>query len=596
MHMKRKYTIDRKKLNAEDISKGKNFDQLMNMATPIKLPFYKAGWFGPSVITAVLISASIVTYILMSDINNTTNSSTYIPEKPKKENTVKNKLVTYSEDTPCINPPSESLQISGTSYKVDNQKGDKIKHASGTIIEIPKNAFEINGKPVEGEVEIKYKEYKDQVDILLSGIPMHYDSANTDYVLESAGMVQINGFQDDIPVDIANGKTIKISFPTEDNSKRFNLYELDTINNKWDYQGKPYITNETVNENEIEELSTKSIIDYEFDSAYVRAIRQRDYYNNLNNIQIKNIENNYTSSIDQIQTDLNEVKKEIKELENNVPIQPKKSINKDRQFNLEVDPEEFPELSEYEKVLFEVIENTEFNNSLYSIEWDDVILEEYKKGEMYKMKLFKDDNITNLMVRPVFEGKNMEEAIKKFENYTKKLELKKEEEKELKEKYEKAYQKYKQEIERMQQEQKVMEETAKNWKKRNEFSNNLRMSFEIERFGTWNCDSPVPQPKGKTVSASFSNLAGTSLILGTIYLIERKRNAIFPYDYSQYNKLKFNPEEDNILVGFTSDDQIAIFQTDKFKEIKEKKHEFKMELKNALDLSIKNLKKMILNQ
>ena len=587
MHMKRKYTIDRKKLNTEEISQGKNFDQLMNMATPIKLPFYKAGWFGPSVITAVLISASIVTYILMSDINNTTNSSTYIPEKPKKENTITNKLVTYSEDTPCINPPSESLQISGTSYKVDNQKGDKIKHASGTIIEIPKNAFEINGKPVEGEVEIKYKEYKDQVDILLSGIPMHYDSANADYVLESAGMVQINGFQDDIPVDIANGKTIKISFPTEDNSKRFNLYELDTANNRWDYMGKPSL----INEKEAE------IIQPKIEKSIINETLIIDLNNDTLNITTnKNILNNYSTNIDQIQTDLNEVKKEIKELENNVPIEPKKSINKDRQFNLEVDPEEFPELSEYEKVLFEVIENTEFNNSLYSIEWDDVILEEYKKGEMYRMKLSKDDNITNLMVRPVFEGKNMEEAIKKFENYTKKLELKKEEEKVLKEKYEKAYQKYKEELERIQQEQKVREEMAKNWKKRNDFSNNLRMSFEIERFGTWNCDSPVPQPKGKTISASFSNLAGTSLILGTVYLIERKRNAIFPYDYSQYNKLKFNPNEENILVGFTSDDQIAIFQTDKFSEIKEKKHEFKMELKNVLDLSIKNLKKLILNQ
>lgn len=593
MHMKRKYTIDRKKLNAEEISKGKNFDQLMNMATPIKLPFYKAGWFGPSVITAVLISASIVTYILMSDMNNTTNSATYIPEKPKKENTIKNKLVTYSEDTPCINPPSESLQINGTSYKVDNQKGDKIKHASGTIIEIPKNAFEINGKLVEGEVEIKYKEYKDQVDILLSGIPMHYDSANTDYVLESAGMVQINGFQDDIPVDIANGKTIKISFPTEDNSKRFNLYELDTANNRWDYMGKPSLTNETETVNEKESEITQPKIE----ESIINEILTIDLNNDTLNITTnKNILNNYSTNIDQIQTDLNEVKKEIKELENNVPIQPKKSINKDRQFNLEVDPEEFPELSEYEKVLFEVIENTEFNNSLYSIEWDDVILEEYKKGEMYRMKLSKDDNITNLMVRPVFEGKNMEEAIKKFENYTKKLELKKEEEKVLKEKYEKAYQKYKEELEKIQQEQKVREEAAKNWKKNADFANNLKMSFEIERFGTWNCDSPVPQPKGKTVSASFSNLAGTSLILGTVYLIERKRNAIFPYNYNQYNKLKFNPEEDNILVGFTSDDQIAIFQTDKFSEIKEKKHEFKMELKNALDLSIKNLKKMILNQ
>ena len=122
------------------------------------------------------------------------------------------------------------------------------------------------------------------------------------------------------------------------------------------------------------------------------------------------------------------------------------------------------------------------------------------------------------------------------------------------------------------------------------------MTFNIDRFGTWNCDSPVTQPKGKTVTANFSSIAGTSLILGTVYLIERKRNAIFPYDHSQFNKLKFNPDENNILVGFTSDDQIAIYSSEKFKEVKEKKHEFKMEMKNALDLSIKNLKKLILNQ
>jgi len=584
--MKRKYTIDRKKLSTEEISQGKNFDQLMNMATPIKLPFYKAGWFGPSVITAVLISASIVTYILISENKETPTKEASIPEMPVIT------PPTYSEDTPCINPPSESLQISGTTYKVNNQKGDKIEHPSGTIIEIPKNAFEINGKPVEGEVEIKYKEYKDQVDILLSGIPMHYDSANTDYVLESAGMVQINGYQDDIPVDIANGKSIKISFPTDDDSQRFNLYELDTANNKWDYMGKPSISNETATIIESNE-ERKQI---ESEENFIKGLDVQIVDDSLVINSSETILNNYTASIDQIQTDLENVREEIKVLEKNVPVKPMKSRNKDRQFNLEVDPEEFPELSEYKEVLFEVIENTEFNNSLYSIEWDDVTLEEVEKGVMYRMKLFKNDKSTNIIVRPVFEGKNMEEAIKKFENYTKKLELKKEEEEALKEKYEKAYEKYKQELERIQLEQKIREEMAKNWKKKADFAKNLRMSFEIERFGTWNCDSPVPQPKGKTVSASFSNLAGTSLILGTVYLIERNRNTIFPYNYSQYNKLKFNPNEENILVGFTSDDHIAIFQKDKFKEVKNKNHEFKMELKNALDLSVNNLKEMILNQ
>ena len=108
----------------------------------------------------------------------------------------------YNEDTPCINPPSEHLSMEATSFTVNSNEGGEFSHPSGTIIEIPKNAFEKDGISVQGDVEIKYKEFKDQVDILLSGIPMHYDSAGNEYVLESAGMVQIFGFQNNIPIQI----------------------------------------------------------------------------------------------------------------------------------------------------------------------------------------------------------------------------------------------------------------------------------------------------------------------------------------------------------------------------------------------------------
>ena len=240
--MKRKINIDRTKISKEEIAQNKNFNQLVNLATPFKLPFYKSVWFGPSLASIIIVSISIITYLQwdQNDIN-TENSVSLINQNdtiPK----IKSQQVTYEEDTPCINPPSELLQQKATSFLINNEKGSRIEHSSGTIIEIPKNAFEINGDPVKGEVEIKYKEYKDQVDILLSGIPMHYDSADTDYVLESAGMIQIFGFQDDIPVEIAKNKTIKFSFPTKDDSQRFNLYQLDTVNNKWDYQGKPSLT------------------------------------------------------------------------------------------------------------------------------------------------------------------------------------------------------------------------------------------------------------------------------------------------------------------------------------------------------------------
>ena len=44
-----------------------------------------------------------------------------------------------------------------------------------------------------------------------------------------------------------------------------------------------------------------------------------------------------------------------------------------------------------------------------------------------------------------------------------------------------------------------------------------------------------------------------------------------------------------------SDDEIAIFKSDKFENVKERKHEFKMEIKKAVDMSVEKLKKMILN-
>ena len=152
------------------------------------------------------------------------------------------------------------------------------------------------------------------------------------------------------------------------------------------------------------------------------------------------------------------------------------------------------------------------------------------------------------------------------------------------------------ELKRQEEARLIREKMAKQRKKQAKFKEIIVMSFDVAQFGTWNCDSPIKQPKGKTVNATFASLAGAPIVLGAVYLIEKNRNSIFTYDVAQFNNLKFNPKETNTLIGFTLDDEIAIFRSGKFENVKERKHEFKMEIKNAVDMSVEKLKKMILSR
>ena len=572
--MKRKVNINRPPISSAEIAKGKNFSELAKMANPVGLPFYKSSWFAPAIAGVSLVVALVAFQYI--DQEKEIAESTPVIEQAKNQQK-EPVTISYNEDTPCIKPPSEKLTIKSTSYMVDNSKGRTITHPSGTTIAIPKNAFVKDGELVEGEVEIRYKEFKDQIDILLSGIPMHYDSANTDYVLESAGMVQIYGFQNNLPVEIKNGKTLKINFPTQDASTRFNLYELDTTENKWDFKGKP-----TVN-------SAKERINNPEKTKSIEAIDKIETISTSSIIAIEEQKK-------QISSALTIVREDIKELRANKPLVPNESVNKNRQFNLEVDKKEFPELNEFTEVIFEVLEEDEnFNSSIYEIEWQNVILREKVAGQVYLLNLFGENSKESLLVKPILKGEDLAKEKEIFSKYSQKLEIKIAKEKDLEQKLAEAKIRYQQELKRQEETRIIREKMAKQVKKQALYKDIIIRSFDVTQFGTWNCDSPIKQPKGKTVNATFASVAGAPIVLGAVYLIEKNRNSIFTYDIGQFNNLKFNPKETNTLVGFTLDDEIAIFKSDKFENVKERKHEFKMEIKKAVDMSVEKLKKMILN-
>ena len=576
--MKKKINIDRDPINGGEITSRMNFNQLLsNFPGYIKLPFYKTGWF----ITTVASVAVLVTVTTILFSNNNAKDGVISASPPVTTESI----ITYAEDTPCINPPIKKLDIQSDSYYCENEVGGEFTHSSGSLIKVPKNTFvDKNGNSLNGEIELRYREFHDPIDFILSGIPMTYDSAETEYTFESAGMIEIYGYQNGNPIEIAVGKSIRIEMNPKDGSSRFNLYELDTSSGDWGYKGKTELVSEDMDES----IGAPSV---------TSKTSKDDVISNIMKTK---------EAIEVTKTELAIAKKEVIEHKKTQPSKPKASVNKDRQFDLDVDPKEFPELKNYSSLTFEVDKNDRnFSADVYDIEWEDISLSEKEKGKSYYLTLFKGSAKKTFSVFPIFEGTDYEKAMvefnQNFSTYEKELDKRISNEKKIQEKYEKQMKLYESELALEKKRQADFEKNqatyfaqVKQAQKNIVGISIVARAFEVTQFGTWNCDSPVSKPSGAKVNASFADNAGVNLGLHNVNLIEKNKNAVFTYGESQFNNFKFNPKEENTIVAFTANNEIAIIKPIYFKDMPlEKKHQFEMEIIDVKSMTVKNVKEKL---
>lgn len=145
----------------------------------------------------------------------------------------------FTRNHPLVKAPVAGLDVQKNVYETSAESGGMIEYPSGTKINIPANAFvDAAGNPVTGNVTIDYREFRDHVDILLSGIPMKYDSAGQSGDFKSAGMFEINASVNGEEVFLAPGKTINMDFAVVDTASTYNFYELDEKKG-WVYREKP---------------------------------------------------------------------------------------------------------------------------------------------------------------------------------------------------------------------------------------------------------------------------------------------------------------------------------------------------------------------
>lgn len=155
-----------------------------------------------------------------------------------KENKNKSVLVNYpvtikhaikSVPMACIKQPIPGIDINDTVYNFNAMAGGTIFYESGSEITIDKNAFvTLSGQNYTGNVKLFYREFRNPVEIMLSGIPMSTKVGEKMELFKSGGMYEISAF--DVNGDELKTKSdtsIKINFALTDTSENFKFYSLN---------------------------------------------------------------------------------------------------------------------------------------------------------------------------------------------------------------------------------------------------------------------------------------------------------------------------------------------------------------------------------
>lgn len=128
----------------------------------------------------------------------------------------------------AVEPPIPALAKAYTLFEIDPSEENVLEIPSGTKITIQANSL-VNeaGNLVSGNVTIKYREYHDAVDVLLSGIPMDYQAQGKKRTMQTAGMFDLAAAQKNQAVFIKEGAGVQVDFASFESGTDYNFFALD---------------------------------------------------------------------------------------------------------------------------------------------------------------------------------------------------------------------------------------------------------------------------------------------------------------------------------------------------------------------------------
>lgn len=427
----------------------------------------------------------------------------------------------YFADKALVAPPIPPAEPSFAKQNIAAESGGSYDLNPGLRLVVPERAFmDDRGREITGEVELEYREMHDPVDFFLAGVPMHFDSAGQRYQIESAGMIEVYGYQDGQSLQLAPGKTIRVELTSQvlfagaNLTLDFDLYYLDTLQRRWLPVSLPL-------EQEVQYLTTNT---------------KQSNGNTVGNQQL--------GVLAEAEAEL------IAEAEQQMPM-PQRPVNQylkpAARPSFELDPANLGNLDAETRRILEdkslsgawwVAAGQAYDQRVLQVGWPEMKLR-YVDDHLYEMALIAGDSMVQLQVHPVLIGPEQEAAQARYQS-------------EL-EAYQEALAQWDSRLRRRKQaiqDSFALERARLSRRERSTIAEGrvgqITSRFEVDAFGIWNCDRLL-EPGVRKVIEQMEDHTGKVYEQHTAYLIDGHRNTVYRF-YAGEKTLLEVPNSDNILI------------------------------------------------
>ena len=460
-----------------------------------------------------------------------------------------------------INPPHKNIKPQFVSQKLNADKGGKVNIKNSTLI-VPEEAFvDKDGELIKGDVEIKYIEHVDFIDIYVSGIPMTYDSASHRYLLESAGMIELYAEQNGQRINVSPGKSIEIAFETELEIKTnekpyFNIYQLDE-DSKWAYKGANNL--EIKQQINVDKNKKVSNLKKKFQARFKDLKHTRD--RNIAEIEatipvpqkpVRSAAPNTMSSIDIDFIGFDEILSDLEETE------------------------EVKAMRKHADMIWKFAPNQNISDEDADREWDDYKLNHINSNEFELTLISSVKRLKLKLISVESDGISDVSHDDELKVYEKAMTERTAKLKGSKDAILEEYNKRKTELEdNLDQQIQALNNKANAKYARYKIVNR----FKVDQLGIWNCDRPVKQNISK-LKARFVDSNNVKYDLNTAFIVSKNKNTIKHHYTKEGSQLPIDAKDDNLMWLVTDDNKIAVFRPEEFKAINTKKgdHTFVMKV------------------
>ena len=432
--------------------------------------------------------------------------------------------------------------------KVDNGEETTLISPSGVVIEVPQGAFSLKDQGLlKDSITLKLTQYDDALSILVSQIPMSYDSAGMKLHFQSDGMFNLTAY-DQNNNEVQLKKDIKVHYPQTSGRTNSNTYILD--NNVWSYSEHTTLTTYAeVCENTVYKFQTEE------NAPEAKPIV------NTRNKTIADLEGRY------------------EDLESSKPLEPRKQNLANYRFLLDVNPTEFPELMSFEDVIFEV-KDSRFSWSIYEETWNDISVSKKHRGGRYLVTLKNTKRVEIFDVYPVLGEKDFLDA---FSDYSTEMQRIEEEKKDISKRIKTNKKREQAFLAQLKRDKKHLEKVTSRKRIVNQLTANLSAdtpyrSINLGELGVVNFDIGIPLPaKGIKVQAAFF-ISGDSNSVLEVNLINLEDNIYYNYAQPQFKEFRYMRGQKHLLVSILPDGRIAAYRGDLSAEKIKRGEPFKFEL------------------